>query len=110
VAPSLAHALVVETSSLMEATPPRALSAGFTLSYGLVAAGWFAFGLGTLISRVYPRFPVALLVVGAAVTWLPYPLTGVPFGAAVIWLGCVLPSAGSPGSDELADGKYSTLG
>ncbi len=110
VAPSLAHALVAETSSLVEATPPRALSAGFTLSYGLVAAGWFAFGLGALISRVYPRFPVALLVVGAAVTWLPYPLTGVPFGAAVIWLGCVLPSAGSPGSDELAAGKYSTLG
>ncbi len=110
VAPSLAHALIAETSSLLEAAPPRALSAGFTLSYGLVAAGWLAFGLAALISRAYPRFPVALLVVGAAVTWLPYPLTGVPFGAAVVWLGCVLRSADPPGSEDLAAGKYSTLG
>ena len=57
VAPSLAHALTVEASSLVDVAPPRSLSAGFTLSYGLVAAGWLAFGLSAFragISRESP--------------------------------------------------------
>jgi hypothetical protein len=93
VAPSLAGALAREPSGLMDAASPRALSAGFTLSYGLVAAGWFVFGLAALWNRVYPRAAVALLMAGAALTWLPFPLTGVTFGVAVAWLGYVLYSA-----------------
>lgn len=93
VAPSLAEALAREPSGLMDAASPRALSAGFTLSYGLVAAGWFVLGLAALWDRVYPRAAVALLMAGAALTWLPFPLTGVTFGIAVAWLGYVLYSA-----------------
>ena len=93
VAPSLAEALAREPSGLMDAASPRALSAGFTLSYGLVAAGWFVLGLAALWNRVYPRAAVALLMAGAALTWLPFPLTGVTFGVAVTWLGYVLYSA-----------------
>lgn len=73
VAPSLTHALARESSTLMEASPPRALAAGFTLSYGLVAAGWFAFGLAALRDGFYPRAAAASLTVGAALTWLPFP-------------------------------------
>jgi hypothetical protein len=90
VAPSLAEALAREPSGLMDAASPRALSAGFTLSYGLVAAGWFVLGLAALWNRVYPRAAAALLMAGAALTWLPFPLTGVTFGIAVAWLGYVL--------------------
>jgi len=93
VAPSLVGALAREPSGLMDAASPRALSAGCTLSYGLVAAGWFMFGLASLWNRVYPPAAVALLMVGAALTWLPFPLTGVTFGIAVAWLGYVLYSA-----------------
>ncbi len=92
VAPSLAEALAREPSSLMDAAPPRALAAGFSLSYGLVAAGWFVFGLSALRDGFYPHAATALLTVGAAITWLPFPLTGVPFGAAVAWLGYHLTS------------------
>ena len=74
----------------MDAASPRALSAGFTLSYGLVAAGWFVLGLTALWNRAYPRAAVALLMAGAVLTWLPFPLTGVTFGIAVAWLGYVL--------------------
>ena len=93
VAPSLAEALAREPSGLMDAASPRALSAGFRLSYGLVAAGWFVLGLAALWNRVYPRAAAALLMAGAALTWLPFPLTGVTFGVAVAWLGYVLYSA-----------------
>ncbi len=86
-APSLSHALAREPSFLIEATPPRALAAGFTLSYGLVAAGWFVFGLAALRDGFYPRAAAASLMLGAALTWLPFPLTGVVFGVAVAWLG-----------------------
>jgi hypothetical protein len=93
VAPSLAEALAREPSGLMDAASPRALSAGFTLSYGLVAAGWIVLGLAALWNGVYPRAAVALLMAGAALTWLPFPLTGVIFGVAVAWLGHILYSA-----------------
>ena len=104
-APSLAHALITQTPSLLGAGPPRALSARFTLSYGLITAGWLAFGLAALLSRIYPAFPIGLLVVGAAVTWLPFPLMGVLFGVAVVWLGCVLRSAYQSDQDEPTTGS-----
>ena len=80
----------------MEGTPPRSLSADFTLSYGLVTAGWLAFGLSALRVGSYPRAGVALMMVGAVLTWFPLPLAGVVFGLAVVRLGYVLHSAGLP--------------
>jgi hypothetical protein len=31
-----------------------------------------------------------LLVIGAALTWLPLALSGIPFSVAVVWMGCAL--------------------
>lgn len=108
VAPSLAHALTVEASSLVDVAPPRALAAGFTLSYGLIAAGWLAFGASALRVGIYPRAAVALMMVGAVLTWFPLPLAGVVFGLAVVRLGYVLHSGGFPspvGDDVSREGS-----
>ncbi len=86
VAPSLAR----EELSLLDAAPPRALAAGFTLSYGSVALGWLLFGMAMLRTGIYPRAASTLLMVGAAITWLPLPLSGVPFSVAVAWMGYAL--------------------
>lgn len=86
VAPSLAQ----EELRLLDAAPPRALAAGFTLSYGSVALGWLLFGLATLRTGLYPRSASVLLMIGAALTWLPLPLSGVPFSVAVAWMGYAL--------------------
>jgi hypothetical protein len=88
VAPSLAR----ETASLLEGRPPRALAAGFTLSYGSVTLGWLLFALAALRTGFYRRLAAVLLIVGAALTWLPLPLSGVPFGVAVAWMGRALSS------------------
>jgi hypothetical protein len=85
-APSLAR----ETPSLLDVRPPRALAVGFTLSYGSVALGWLLFGLALLPMGLYPRLAVVLLMVGAVFTWLPLPLSGVPFSVAVVWIGYAL--------------------
>ena len=85
-APSLAR----ETPSLLDVRPPRALAVGFTLSYGSITLGWLLFGLALLPMGLYPRLAVVLLVVGAVFTWLPFPLSGVPFGVAVVWIGYTL--------------------
>jgi hypothetical protein len=86
VAPSLAS----EELRFLDAAPPTALAAGFTLSYGSVALGWLLFGMSTLRTGLYPRYASMLLMVGAALTWLPLPLSGVPFSVAVISLGYAL--------------------
>lgn len=86
VAPSLAG----EDFRFLDAAPPTALAAGFTLSYGAVALGWLLFGASTLRTGLYPRQASVLLMIGAALTWLPLPLSGVPFSAAVTWMGYAL--------------------
>jgi hypothetical protein len=86
VAPSLAG----EELRVLDAAPPTALAAGFTLSYGSVALGWLLFGWSTLRTGLYPRLASVLLIIGAALTWLPLPLSGVPFSAAVTWMGYAL--------------------
>jgi hypothetical protein len=64
-----------------------------------VALGWLLFGASTLRTGLYPRQASVLLMIGAALTWLPLPLSGVPFSAAVIWMGYALLS-GKKASDE----------
>ncbi len=86
VAPSLAR----EELRFLDAAPPTALAAGFTLSYGSVALGWLLFGASTLRTGLYPRLASMLLMIGAALTWLPLPLSGVPFSIAVAWMGYAL--------------------
>jgi hypothetical protein len=86
VAPSLAK----EELRLLSAAPPRALAAGFTLSYGSVALGWLLFGWSALRTGLYPQQATVLLMIGAVLTWLPLPLSGVPFSIAVAWMGYAL--------------------
>ncbi len=86
VAPSLAR----EELRFLDAAPPTALAAGFTLSYGSVALGWLLFGWSTLRTGLYPWQASVLLMIGAALTWLPLPLSGVPFSIAVAWMGYAL--------------------
>jgi hypothetical protein len=90
IAPTLAAALAREPAGLLDAAPPRALAAGLGLSYGLVSVGWLLFGLAILRARAYPRAGAAALMLGAALTWLPFPLTGVLFGVGVAWVGWYL--------------------
>jgi hypothetical protein len=58
--------------------------------------GWVLFGIASLVGRVYPKSAAALLIVGAVIgkvvslTLLPLPLGGLPFLAAVAWLGFTL--------------------
>jgi hypothetical protein len=87
VLPSMADALAKEPSGVLDIAPPRALAAGLGLSYGLVSVGWLLFGLAILRYRAYPRAAAATLTLGAALTWLPFPLTGVLFGVGVAQLG-----------------------
>ncbi len=79
-----------EELRFLEAAPPTALAAGFTLSYGFVALGWLLFGWSMLRTGLYPRQASVLLMIGAVLTWLPWPLSGVPFSLAVVWMGYAL--------------------
>jgi hypothetical protein len=99
VLPSLADALAKEPSGVLDIAPPRALAAGLGFSYGLVALGWLLFGLSILRYRAYPRAAAAVLTLGAAITWLPFPLTGVLFGVGVSRLGWYLYSVEAKNPD-----------
>jgi len=62
-------------------------------SFGLIALSWLLFAVATLRARVYPRGPSWLLLVGAVVALVPFPLAKLPFYAAVGWVGLHLPRA-----------------
>jgi hypothetical protein len=62
-------------------------------SFGLIALSWLLFAVATLRARVYPRDPSWLLLVGAVVALVPFPLAKLPFYAAVGWVGLHLPRA-----------------
>lgn len=55
-----------------------------------MALGWLLFGLATLRTGIYPRLASVLTMIGAPLTWLPLPLSGVPFSVAVAWIGYAL--------------------
>ena len=91
VAPELAE-LTTSAPRLMESGPPP----GRALSFLVFGIGWALFGLASLVGRVYPRSASALLIVGVVIltavslALLPVPLGGLPFEAAVAWLGVAL--------------------
>lgn len=80
-------ALAVEAPGLAEA---ELGIAGFILVFLLSALGWVLFGVATLRARVYPRWAAVLLIVGGLVAFVPVPLSGVVFSAAVAWMGFIL--------------------
>ena len=72
--------------------------AGFILSFLSVIVGWILFGVATLRARVYPRPAAVLLIVGAMVSFVPIPLSGVFLSVAVAWFGLMLfTGRGMPG-------------
>jgi hypothetical protein len=94
IAPTLA-ALAREPAGLLDAVPPRALAAELGLSYGMITVGWLLSGVAILRARAYPRAGALTLTLGAMMTWLPFPLTGILFGVGVVWVGWYLYSAGT---------------
>ena len=88
VAPELAKS----APQLLEMGPPP----GRSLSLLVFGVGWALFGLATLWAGVYPRQAAMLLIIGAVIgtvlslAFLPVPFGGLPFEAAVAWLGVVL--------------------
>jgi hypothetical protein len=76
---------------LAEGPPP-----GRSLSFLAFGAGWALFGLASLVGRVYPSSAAMLLIIGAAIVtvlslaFLPVPFGGLPFEAALAWLGVAL--------------------
>ncbi len=63
---------------------------GFVLSFLLVIVGWLLFRVATLHVRVYPRWAALLFIVGAVVSFVPIPLSGIVLSVAVAWLGLAL--------------------
>jgi hypothetical protein len=74
--------LAEKAPDLVDASSGSVL-AGFVFSYLVMGVGWLLFGIATLKTRVFPRWTVVLLIVGAIVTALP-------LGIAVTCLGYVL--------------------
>lgn len=64
--------------------------AGFLLSYLLFGAGWLLFGVATLRTRLFPRWAVILLIVGAVVAILPLPSRALIVQLAAGYLGFTL--------------------
>jgi hypothetical protein len=60
---------------------------GFRLSLLIYAVGWLLFGLASLKAGAYPRAPVIVLIVGAALDLLGAPLSGLVIDVAFVWLG-----------------------
>lgn len=83
-------ALAADAPEFLAAGPTGTLGLGFTLSFALAAVGWLLFGLVSLRARVYPHAAVAVLVVGAALTFVPLPASGAVLEVAIAWLGLVL--------------------
>jgi hypothetical protein len=88
----VAPELATSAPRLIGSGPPP----GRALSFLVFGIGWALFGLASLVGRVYPRSASALLIVGAVIltvvtlTLLPVPLGGLPFDAALAWLGVAL--------------------
>jgi uncharacterized membrane protein YhaH (DUF805 family) len=72
---------------------------GIILSLLTFLVGWLMFGVAALRARVYPRWAALLLIVGAVGAGVPLPLSTVPFGIAVAWMGSTL-FAGRNTSEE----------
>lgn len=71
--------------------------AGFLLSFLLFGVGWLVFGVATLRTRLFPRWAVILLMVGAVVSILPLPSRALILEVAAACLGfALLTGRGAP--------------
>ncbi len=60
---------------------------GFVVSYATLALGWVLFGVATARAGVFPRWAGVLVVVGAAIAFLPLPSRTLILALAVAVLG-----------------------
>ena len=86
----VAPVLAQENSRLLETGPTGVMGVAFTLSFALAAVGWLLFALVSLRTRVYPRAAVVVLVLGAALMFVPLPGGQVVFEVGLAWLGLAL--------------------
>ena len=56
-------------------------------SFGVLAFSWLLLAVVTLRARVYPRGTSWLLLVGAVLALVPFPLANLPFYGALAWVG-----------------------
>jgi hypothetical protein len=64
--------------------------AGFMLSFLLFGVGWILFGVATLRTRLFPRWAVMLLIVGALISIVPLPSRALIVEMAAGYLGFTL--------------------
>ena len=64
--------------------------AGFLLSFLLFGVGWVVFGVATLRTRLFPRWAVILLIVGAVISIVPLPSRALIVEIAAGYLGFIL--------------------
>jgi hypothetical protein len=71
--------------------PPGIVATGFISTFALFALGWLLFGMASLRAKIFPAFPLWLLMVGAILGLVSriagLGIPGVLFGAALAWLG-----------------------
>ena len=75
--------------------------AGFLLSFLLFGVGWLVFGVATLQTRMFPRWAVILLIVGAVISIIPLPSRALIVEIAAGYLGFTL-LTGRGGSERQA--------
>jgi hypothetical protein len=64
--------------------------AGFLLSFLVFGVGWLVFGVATLRTRVFPRWAVIVLMVGAVLSIIPLPSRALIVEIAAGYLGFTL--------------------
>jgi len=87
----IAPFLAVEAPRVLDSEPAGTLALGFTLAFLVFfPLGWLLFGVATLRAGVYPRVAAIVLIIGAVISFLPIPATGIVLNVAVAWLGFML--------------------
>lgn len=89
---------VAEVAPAIADTGSGSVLAGFLLSFLLFGAGWLVFGVATFRTRVFPRWAVILLIVGAVISILPLPSRALVLEIAAACLGLTLLTEGSASS------------
>jgi hypothetical protein len=76
--------------------------AGYLLSFLLFGVGWLVFGAATLRTRLFPRWAVILLIVGAVISILPLPSRALVVEVAAACLVFALLTGGSASAERSA--------
>jgi len=90
IVPALTSAAPEFLDQVAEA-PPGIVAAGFISTFALFALGWLLFGIASLRAKIFPAFPLWLLMIAAILGLVSriagLGIPGVLFGAALAWLG-----------------------